>query len=151
MTESVPYQYLDATGVVIADTSSLLADVQSEYQTVFGADLIVTPDTPQGVLITAETLARTEVVNNNAALANQVNPNIAGGVFLDAIMALTGMQRTPVTQTLVTNVSLTGVAGTVISAGTLAATSAGDQFASLSNVTLGSGGTATVNFASVAF
>ncbi len=151
MTEAIPYQYINQTGVVIADTSSLLADTQGEYQSVFGSDLIVTPDTPQGVLITAETLARTEVVNNNAALANQINPNIAGGIFLDAILALTGMQRTPATQTTVTNVTLTGVAGTVISAGSLAATAAGDQFASLSTVTLGVGGTATVNFASVAY
>ncbi|OWK42206.1 Phage-related protein [Fimbriiglobus ruber] len=136
---------------MIGDTSALLADVQGEYQSVFGADLVVTPDTPQGVLIAAETLARTEVVNNNAAVANQINPNVAGGVFLDALMALTGVQRTPSTQTLVTNVTLTGIAGTVIPAGTLAATAAGDQFASLSTVTLGGGGTAMVNFASAAF
>jgi hypothetical protein len=151
VTETSPYEYITATGVIVPDTSSLLSDVQSEYQAVFGADLIVTPDTPQGVLITAETFARTEIVANNAALSNQINPNIAGGVFLDAIMALTGVQRTPATQTLVTNVTLTGVAGTVISAGTLAATAAGDQFASLSTVTLNGSGTATVNFASVAY
>lgn len=151
MAESIPYQYLQTTGVVVADTSALLADTQGEYQGVFGTDLIVTPDTPQGVLIAAETLARTQVVNNNAALANQINPNIAGGVFLDALLALTGIQRSAATQTLVTNVTLTGVAGTVISAGTLAATATGDQFASLSTVTLGGGGTATVNFASVVF
>jgi hypothetical protein len=151
MTDTTPYQYITSTGVIVPDTSSILGDVQSEYQSVFGADLIVSPDTPQGVLITAETLARTEVVNNNAALGSQINPNIAGGTFLDALLALTGMQRTPATQTLVTNVTLTGVAGTVISAGTLAATAAGDQFASLATVTLGSGGTATVNFASVAY
>ena len=150
MTEPVPYQYLDTTGVIVPQTSGLLADVQTEYQSVFGADLIVTPDTPQGVLITAETLARTEVVNNNAALANQINPNIAGGVFLDAILALTGMQRTVATPTVVTNVTLSGVAGTVIAAGSLASTSAGDQFQSVSTVTLGSGGTAIVNFQSVA-
>lgn len=150
MAESQTFLYLTPTGVVVPDTSSLLADVQSEYKAVFGADLIVTPDTPQGVLITAEALARAEVVNNNAALANQINPNVAGGVFLDAIMALTGMQRTPASPTVVTNVTLTGVAGTVIPAGSLAATSAGDRFQSVSNVTLDGGGTATVNFQSVA-
>ncbi|OWK37003.1 baseplate J/gp47 family protein [Fimbriiglobus ruber] len=143
------YEYVEPTGVILPDTSGLLTDVQSEYQAVFGADLVVTPDTPQGVLITAETLARTEVVNNNAAVANQINPNVAGGVFLDALMALTGMQRTVATPTVVTNVSLTGVSGTVIPAGSLAATSAGDQFQSVSTVTLVSG-TATVNFQSVA-
>ena len=150
MTESAPYEYITPTGVIVPDTSGLLADVQSEYQAVFGADLIVTADTPQGVLITAETLARTEVVNNNAALANQINPNIAGGVFLDAIGFLTGVQRTAATSTVVPNVTLSGVPGTVIAAGALAATAAGDQFQSLSTVTLSSGGTATVNFASVA-
>jgi uncharacterized phage protein gp47/JayE len=103
MAESVPFLYLTSTGVIVPDTSNILSDVQSEYQAVFGADLIVTPDTPQGVLCTAEALARTEVVENNTALVNQINPNIAGGVFLDAIMALTGIQRTPATQTLLTN------------------------------------------------
>lgn len=151
MVESTPYQYLNSTGVVVPDTSGLLTDVQSEYKAVFGTDLIVTPDTPQGVLITAETLARTEVVNNNAALANQINPNIAGGVFLDAIMQLTGMQRTASTQTLVPGVSLTGVAGTVIPQGVIASTAAGDKFISTSLVILSVDGTATVDFQSVEY
>jgi hypothetical protein len=150
MAESVPYQYLTANGTVVPDTSDVLSDVQSEYKTAFKADLIVTPDTPQGVLITAETLARTEVVNNNAAMANQINPNIAGGVFLDAIWALTGGKRGVARQTLVTNVILAGVAGTVIPAGSQAKTSVGDIFVTASQVTLGAGGTAQVNFYSQA-
>lgn len=145
------YQYIDATGIIIADTSIILTGVQDEYKAAFGADLVVTPDTPQGVLIAAETLARTQVVNNNAALANQINPNVAGGVFLDAIMALTGVQRTPATQSVVADVALTGVAGTVIPSGTQARTAAGDVFSSASNVTLDSGGNATVNFISVEY
>lgn len=145
------YQYVNATGTIIPDTAAILSEVQTEYKTVFGTDLVVTPDTAQGVLITAEALSRDEVVNNNAALANQINPNIAGGVFLDAIMALTGMQRTPATQTVVSNVDLTGVAGTVIPQGTQAKTAAGDLFATVSLVTLDISGEATVNFASVEY
>lgn len=145
------YQYIDSTGVIVPDTSDLLVEVQNEYKVAFGADLVVTPDTPQGVLITAETLARTNTVNNNAALANQINPNVAGGPFLDAILALTGMQRTPATQTLVTGAILAGVASTVIPAGTQAKTAAGDLFATLSNVVLGMDGTAVVNFSSIEF
>lgn len=145
-----PYQYIDVTGVIIPDTSEILSDVQVEFRNVFGADLILTPDTPQGVLAAAEALARTEVVNNNAAVANQINPNIAAGIFLDAIMALTGMQRGTATPTVVYGVLLTGVAGTVIPAGTIAKTAAGDQFQSVADVTLSAGGTASVNFRSVA-
>lgn len=143
------YNYVTLDGVVVADTSVILAEVQTEWQDTFGTDLIVTPNTRQGVIITGDTIARAAVAANNAALANQINPNIAGGTFLDAIWALTGGQRYVATQTLVTNVTLTGVAGTVISTGTQAKTSAGDVFASLSTVTLNAGGTATVNFASV--
>lgn len=151
MVAAPDFQYLVSTGVIIPDTSNILTEVQSDYQTAFGADLIVTPDTPQGVLITAETLARTEVVNNNAVVANQINPNIAEGAFLDAIMALSGMQRIAQTQTVVHGVMLTGVMGTVISAGTQAKTAAGDIFGSLSQVTLDGTGNAMVDFAAVEF
>lgn len=145
------FNYIDSTGVIVPDTASILTEVQTEYQDVFGSDLIVTPDTPQGVLITAEALSRASVAQNNAALANQINPNIAGGVFLDAIMALTGMQRTAQTQTFVQNVALTGVGGTVIPQGSQAQTDAGDIFQTLSDVTLASDGTGTVNFSSQSY
>lgn len=145
------YQYINTTGVIVPDTAPILAEVQTEYRAVFGADLAVTSDTPQGVLITAEALARVQEVNNNAALANQINPTIAGGVFLDAILALTGMQRTPATRTIVSGVSLTGVASTVISAGSQARTSAGDLFETQALATLDINGEATVDFQSVEY
>jgi hypothetical protein len=149
---STPYQYLVTTGVIVADTSQILAGTQQEYKDAFQKqDLVVTPDTGQGVLITAETLARDGVVENNAAVANQINPNIAGGIFLDAIMALTGMQRVAQTQSVVPNVALTGAPGTIIPAGVQASTAAGDIFASASSITLNSSGTGTVNFIAVEF
>ena len=148
MTETA---YTYANGLVIPDTSATLAEVQSEYQNSFGTDLVLDPSTPQGVLISAETLARDNFIQNNAAVSNQINPNYAGGVFLDAILALTGIQRTPATPTVVTGVTVTGVAGTTIPVGSLAATAAGDQFQTTSTVVIPSGGTTTVNFQSVAY
>lgn len=145
------YNYIDSTGLIVPDTSDILATVQDEYKAVFGSDLIVTPDTPQGALITAETFSRTGVVKNNAALANQINPNISAGIFLDAILAFTGMQRTPATKTIVSAVLLSGVAGTIIPAGTQVKTTGGDVFATQSGVTIGGGGTVTADFASVEY
>ena len=146
-----PLNYLTQTGVVVPDVSDILAEVQGEYVSVFGFDMSTDPSTPQGVLITAEALARTQVVQNNAALANQINPNVAGGTFLDAIMALTGVQRTPQSQTVVTNVTVTGVVGTVVPEGSQAQTAAGDIFAADQAVTIPSGGSTQVNFASVEY
>ncbi len=153
MTTITSYQYNNTNGTIVPDASGILSGVQDEYKAVFQrADLAVTSDTPQGVLITAEALARVQEVNNNAAVGNQINPNIAGGRWLDALMALTlPAGRTAATQTLVSAVALTGVPGTVIPAGVQAKTTTGDLFSSLSLVTLDSDGNATVDFVSVEY
>lgn len=116
------YNYIVPTGTVTTDTGVILTEVQDEYKNTFGQDLIVTPETPQGALIVSEALARDAAASNNAALANQINPNIAGGVYLDAIMALTGTQRTPATRSLV-ECTIAGVPGTSIPAGSQASES----------------------------
>jgi hypothetical protein len=144
------YQYLEDSGVVVADTAEILTDVQDEYKSAFGSDLVVDPSTPQGVLITAETLARKAVVNNNAALANQINPNLAGGVFLDAIAALTGLQRVAATRSTVA-ATLTGVADAVIPAGSRAGTVAGIEFETVGTVVMSAGGTASADMQAVDF
>lgn len=143
------YLYVEETGVIVPDTSTLLTDVQAEYKLAFGNDLVVTPDTPQGTLITAEALARAVVVNNNAALANQINPNIAGGIFLDAICALFLISRTsPEHSSVLCN--LTGVPGTVIPAGSQARDIVYDNlWQSTVDVTLASDGTGSVIFEAV--
>lgn len=151
MVEVSPYQYLKPTGVILADTSVILEQVQAEWKSAFGDDLVVTPDTPQGVLITAEALARDAVVRNNAAVANQINPNEAGGVLLDAIMALTGIQRTPATRTVVKSVIVAGVPGALIPPGSQAKTIAGDVFETTAPATLDTGGNGTVEFRSVEY
>lgn len=145
------YQYINPTGLIVPETSQLLLDVQNSFKAAFGSDLVVTPDTPQGVLITMLTLARAAMVNNNAALANQINPNKAAGVYLDAIMALTGVERYKATKTVVMGVTLTGVPGTFIDIGTQAQTTENDLFELLSAVTLDGSGNAVGNFASVEF
>lgn len=144
------YQYLTNAGVVIPDTGSILTEVENEFKAVFGDDLVVTPDTPQGVLIAAETAARKAVVNNNASLANQINPDVAGGVFLDAIWALMGGQRTVASKSTV-YATLNGVPGAIIPAGAQAKTSNGDLFELVSQATVGQGGTVEAQFQSVEY
>ena len=142
------YEYINSTGVIIPDTADLLGETQQSFKSVFSQDLVVTPDTPQGILITALTIVKDLVVRNNAALANQINPLIAGGIFLDAILALTGYQRFSQTFSSVL-VNMAGVPGAVIPAGITGQTSLGDIFASQSSITLDSSGLASVNFSAV--
>lgn len=145
----VSYDYITATGVIVPDTADTLQTVQNEFREAFGQDLDVSPETPQGVLITAETEARDAVARNNAELANQINPNYAGGIFLDAIWQLTGGQRIGASKTLVRNVTLAGVPGTVVNAGARASIGAdGEQFELISAVVL-TGGSASGTFQAV--
>ena len=144
------YDYITSTGTVVPDTSTLQAEVEDEYRAALGADIVVTPNTPQGTLITAEVIARTGVIGNNAALANQINPNLAEGVFLDAIWALTGGQREAATRSVVPGCVLTGLPGLVIPAGSQAALADGTLFESVSGLILSNpGGTGTVDFQAV--
>lgn len=142
------YEYINSSGVIVPDTADLLSDVQQEFKDAFGQDLIVTPDTPQGVLITALTIVRDAVVRNNAALANQINPIIAGGIFLDAILALTAYSRFAQTYSYAI-VDMAGIAGAVIPAGVTGKNTNGDIFASNLPVTLNSLGQGSVTFTSI--
>jgi uncharacterized phage protein gp47/JayE len=143
------YDYISNNGVIIVDTSSTRSEVEQEFKTAFEDDtLVTTSDTPQGILINAITLERDEIARNNANLANQINPNIAGGIFLDAIMSMTGLSRNTATSTTVT-ATVTGANGTVIPAGTKAKTGADDEFESTSIITIPISGSITVPFQSV--
>ena len=76
------YNYIVNTGVIVPDTSDLKNDVTAEYQDALGADMNTTAGTPQGRLIDAETLARSNVVRSNSLTANMFNINLAYGLSL---------------------------------------------------------------------
>lgn len=140
------YQYINDSGVIIADTDEVKSDVQAEWKEALGQDLVLDDDTPQGQLIDAETVARTNVMRGCAQLANQINPNIAGGVWLDAICSWLDIYREPATHTLMSGCVLTGSANTIIPAGSRARTKNGDIAESLAYTRLNASGTATVDF-----
>lgn len=146
------YGWITSRGVIVPDTAELLTSVENEWKEAFGQDLVVTPDTPQGVLISAETQARDAVARNNAELANQINPDIAGGVFLDAIWRLTRGSRRPATRSIITGAVLTGVPNTIVPAGSLASVQGtGDQFRTTNTVIINADGTASAALESVDF
>ncbi len=147
-----PYAYVEPQGVIVPDTATLRAEVEAEFRAVFGADLNVAPETPQGVLITLLTLARDGIARNNAAVANQINPNLAEGVFLDALWALTGGGRVQATRSTISGVELAGVPGAFIPQGAQArAGENGGLFELTGGVTLSIDGTALGEFQSVEF
>jgi hypothetical protein len=113
------YDFIQETGVIISDTSTIQAEVEAEFKAIFGTNFITDADTPEGQVINQIVQVRKNVSDNNAQLANQINPNEAGGLFIDAIWALTDGERSAATSTTVDGI-MVGVAGTLIPAGSLA-------------------------------
>lgn len=135
------YSFDQNTGVVSPDTSVVLSQVEGEWKVALGDDLVTTPDTPQGVLITQEALARSQVAENNAQIANQFNPNLSGGIFLDALCALIGeIERRPAMPSVIVDVTLGGTPGTIIPVGSIARSQGGDLWATNTDLVIDSDG-----------
>lgn len=141
------YEYISTQGLILPDTDSVKAEVQAKFQEALGNDLSLDDSTPQGRLIDAITQMRMEVLRTCAAIANVINPNLSYGSYLDAICALTGCVRRAATRSTVI-ATLGGTEGTVIPAGSLAETIAGDVFYSENEVTIGETGTVEAVFIS---
>lgn len=109
------YKYVADDGIIQADTSQILADVQTEWINRFGTSISVNPTTPQGRIIEIETVERKSTVELCASVANQFNPNYATGQFLDAWGAIFNIYRKRATNTIV-YLTATGVYNTVVPA-----------------------------------
>jgi hypothetical protein len=143
------YKFIADNGVIVPDTADIKTEVEQEFKAALGERLSTAPDTPQGRLISTETDARTAVVRNNAQLANQINPNLAVGIFLEAISAFLDIGRTPASHSVISGVEVTGIPLTQIAQGSRARSRAGDVFATASTVVLNSSGRAVVDFVAV--
>lgn len=144
------YDYVNAAGVIIPDTSEIKADVEAEYKEIYGDDLVVDSSSEQGREIDAETTSRMSVIRNNAKVANQINPNYAEGIFFDAIYALSSGERDGEERSTVT-LTLGGVSGTIVTAGSLAGDDSGNLWELAGNVEIGVSGTVTAGFFSVEY
>lgn len=137
-------------GLLVADTTSILADVQAEFRQAFGSNLDLKSSTPQGILIAAETAARASVMRNNADVANQINPTVATRVFLDSVCALMDIRRNRDLPTTFTNIEISGDPGTFIPALSRCRTQNGDVVLLTSDVTIPNGRVINVSFTSQA-
>lgn len=140
------YEYITDTGIIIPDTSTVLAQVQQEWRNALGQDLNLDPNTPQGQMITAEVLARMDILRTNAKLANQLNPNQATGVFLRSIGGLMGINDTETSRSVCVDCAVIGAPDTLFPVGTRAVNQDGAAFLSIDDITLNASGEGTVSF-----
>ncbi|MCW8966277.1 MAG: baseplate J/gp47 family protein, partial [Candidatus Pacearchaeota archaeon] len=143
------FEYVQSSGVIVPDVADLRDEVVEEFKGIFGDDFVTDPETPEGMFIDLFVAIREAVARNSAKLANQINPDQGGGIFLDAIWKLTGGSRTSGTRSLVL-ATLAGVPGTFIPQGTRVKTNVADSviFRSTESATIGLGGSINTFFES---
>lgn len=139
------YDYITGQGVIVPDTSEILTEIQNEFKAVFGEDLDLTATTTQGRLIEMFQRNRTFCIQICALVSNMLNLNRASGFILDDLGSLFLISRQSATHTT-TSVVLSGVAGTIIPAGTRLQTVDGKIFENTQSYTIEEGGTVTAQY-----
>lgn len=144
----------DATGIILPTTQEIRAAWVARFVSAFTQDdpeivLNTEPSSPLGQIIDA-LVAELEAKNAEIAfLANMYSRKQASGVFLDALNSLYFTERKEAAPTVV-QCLCTGAAGTVIPFGAMVQDADGRRFRCFAvGATIGTGGTALVDFASV--
>lgn len=126
--------------------SDILGGVLDDIDAAFGGGLNRNLETPQGQL--ASSLAAIIAAKNTeiANIINMIDPQYSSGRWQDAIARIYFISRKP-EQSSVVRVKLTGLAGVVVPAGTLAKDSSGNIWHSTGGAKIGTNGVAFVDFA----
>ena len=141
------YNYIVDNGVIVPDTSNIKTQVEAEWRVIAGEDATIDPSSFEGRLIDKTTNERISVARNNSDLANQLNPNMANGSFVDAHLSLVGGRRDGQEQSTVELV-LTGIAGTNILAGAFVEDDNQQLWFLVSTTQIGVNNTVTASFRS---
>ncbi len=142
MTDISTLVYIDATGYHYPDYPTLLSWVQSQYQTIYGADVYLAADSQDGQLLAIWAKALYDTAALGASAYNSFSPVTAQGLGLSRLVKINGLTRKiPSFSTVV--LTIVGTAGTVISNG-IAADVLGQKWTLPLTVTIPGGGTITV-------
>ncbi len=107
---------LDATGLQTSTREELVAYFTAQYQQIYGADITLTSDTPDGQMMNIFIQAILDLEDLLVQVYNMFDPDNAIGVVLDQRVAINGIQRqagtytiTPVTVVNASSVNLYGL------------------------------------------
>ena len=143
------YSSISETGIIVADTQNIKSEIENEWRAIFGNQLSLEESTVQGRIIELLTASRKDCVSSMALVANQINPNVATGTFLDSIGQLFYIERVGAVATFVGNVTMEGTPDTTVPTGAIATDTSGNQYALSAQVTFGSDGKAFGNFVNI--
>ena len=133
---------ISASGITAPTFAQILATLTAQYQSIFGADAYLGNDSQDGQLLAVFAQALADSCAAVVANYNAFSPVTAQGNGLSSVVKINGLRRKVATASTA-SVTITGVAGTIISGG-LALDTNNNVWALPSTVTIPSGGSIVV-------
>lgn len=84
---------LTALGLTTASQAELITQYTTDYQTIYGPDINLAQDTPDGQMMMIWIQATLDVLNLLTQIYNGFDPDLAIGTVLDQRVAINGIQR----------------------------------------------------------
>jgi uncharacterized phage protein gp47/JayE len=134
--------YLTENGLVIPDYPAVLADLQTEYRTIYGADVYLDADSQDGQWLAIMALAMFDTMQVASAVYNSFSPLSAQSDALSRNVKINGIRRASASFSTV-DLTIIGQAGTTIVAGQ-AEDTIGQKWNLPASVTIPVGGLITV-------
>jgi len=107
---------LSATGITAPSYADILASLKASFQSIYGADAYLEADSQDGQLLAIFAQALHDANQMSIAVYNSFSPKTAQGVGLSNVVKINNIKRKVASPSQV-NLTITGVAGTVISNG----------------------------------
>lgn len=144
---------LDANGLQVKTVNEIVADLVTAMQAIYGADINVSSNTPDGQLIGIFSQSVEDILELLVDVYNGFAVESAYGVVLDQRVALNGLTRragtftiVPILVTVDRALNLAGLDGLGTGAVYTIADDAGNQFQLIATHSFGGAGNATLNF-----
>lgn len=134
---------VDSTGLTIKTYAEIRAELIASYQGVFGPQVQLGPDTPDGQWIAILADREAALWSLLQVLYDALDRESAGGAQLDNLAALVGLQREAARASTAV-LTASGTSSTVVPAGTIFKVPGGARFTSDAEVTLDGGGAGSI-------
>ena len=140
---------ITSTGFIRKRLDEILSDKNDAVREVFGPDINLTPQSPDGQINGVLAESDANLWELAQAAYDAFNPDAAVGNILSNLVQLNGITRQASSPSLA-SLSLIGVNGTLVPAGSIVETSSGVQYSTDTAVTI-AGGVATVQASAVIY
>ena len=133
-------------GIEIQTFDEIYQELADGYREIYGSDINLDPDSPDGQRVAIEAQARIDVQSFGALLYNQIDPDFSLGDALNTIIKLSGITRRPATRSQV-DVEVTTTRPVTLPEGYAVEDELGQVWETISEIELSTGTTTVTLFA----